>query len=196
MSVPNWHFSLMAPIYDAIGGMINRRDPVDLLRPDRGDRILDIAGGTGLLRPRFNDVPLSSWTVLDLNLRMMKRGRESGHDCRFVQGSAYHLPFRSNQFDGALITDALHHMGQKSRVLSEAERVLRQDGRLLIEEFDPDTPIGHLTEMAEWLGGMGSQFVRPKTLFELVRSAGLSIEHTSRHQYLFYVVARAGGANS
>lgn len=186
----------MAPVYDTIGGMINRLDPVELVQPEAGDRVLDLGGGTGLLRPKFDGVNLASWTVLDLNYRMLRRGREKSRDCHFVQGSAYQLPFSTGRFDRALITDALHHMGRKGRVLSEAGRVLRNGGTLLIEEFDPTTPIGKMTEWMEWIGGMGSQFVRPGTLCELVRSAGLTIEHTRRHQYLFYVVARAWGANS
>jgi demethylmenaquinone methyltransferase/2-methoxy-6-polyprenyl-1,4-benzoquinol methylase len=193
MNPPNWHFSLMAPVYDAIGGMINRLDPVPLLAPEAGDQILDLGGGTGLLRPAFDGVPLSSWTVLDLNEWMLRRGKEKGRDCHFVNGSAYQLPFRSNRFDRALITDALHHMGQKKRVLSEANRVLRKGGTLLIEEFDPDTPIGKLTETAEWLGGMGSEFVRSDRLCDMVRAAGLDVRRTRRHQYLYYVVASEGG---
>lgn len=182
----------MAPVYDVIGGLINRLDPVDQVQPEPGDHVLDIGGGTGLLRPAFDRVALSSWTVLDLNENMLRHGKGNGRDCHFVNGSAYQLPFRSNRFDRVLITDALHHMGQKERVLSEVHRVLREGGRLLVEEFDPETPIGRLTETAEWVGGMGSEFVRPEQLNEMVRSAGLKIRRTTHHQYLYYVVASAG----
>lgn len=189
MAPPNWHFSLMAPIYDSIGGLINRVDLSTFIRPDTGDHVLDVGGGTGMLSEHFNHIPHVSWTVVDLNYRMLRQGQQDNRRCNFVQGSAYELPFRSNRFDYVLITDALHHMDKKWSVLSEVRRVLHEEGLLLIEEFDPDTPIGKLTETAEWIGGMGSQFVRPDPLYKLIRSSGLEIKQTTRHQYLYYVLA-------
>jgi len=190
--IPNGHFSVLAPVYDLLGGLINRGDLVHLLNPSPGDRVLDVGGGTGLLRDAFDGVPLSSWTVLDLNRRMLSMGRRHGRSCLFVQGSSYQLPFPAGQFDQLLIADALHHMGRPLRVLSEARRVLRPGGRLVVEEFDPDTPIGRLTEAGEWLAGMQSQFLRPDRLITVVRDAGLTVERRCRRRYLYYVVASAG----
>ncbi len=92
--------------------MINRIDPVELVRPESGDHILDIGGDTGLLRTMFDGVTFSSRTVLDVNEQTLRPGKRTGREYYVLNGSAHPLPFRSNRFDRVLITDALHHMGQ------------------------------------------------------------------------------------
>ncbi len=190
MNPSNWHFTLMAPYYEWIGGLLNRSPLVKLFQARDGQRVLDVGGGTGYLYSLFDHVRFDSWVVLDVNRNMIEQGRKKHPACTFVRGSALHLPFGNEQFDRVLIADALHHMPEPNLVLRECRRVLKGNGRFLVEEFDPARPIGGLIEAGEHLAGMGSRFYTPNQLEERARHAGFRNLSTSRRQYLYYQVYR------
>jgi demethylmenaquinone methyltransferase/2-methoxy-6-polyprenyl-1,4-benzoquinol methylase len=106
-----------------------------------GDRVLDIAGGTGDLARAFAGKVGNSGCVVhtDINEAMLQRGRDRLLDDGLVLPSvicdAEALPFASNQFDLVSVAFGLRNMTHKDRALAEIRRVLRDGGRLLVLEF-------------------------------------------------------------
>lgn len=109
----------------------------------RGDRVLDLAGGTGdiaaLLLPLVGD---EGEVVLgDINSAMLRVGRDRLTDRGLVQGLRYAqmnaeaLPFPDKSFDAVTIAFGLRNVTDKQRALEEMHRVLRIGGRALILEF-------------------------------------------------------------
>jgi demethylmenaquinone methyltransferase/2-methoxy-6-polyprenyl-1,4-benzoquinol methylase len=106
-----------------------------------GDRVLDIAGGTGDLARAFaRKVGSSGMVVLtDINEAMLERGRDRLLDAGLVlpvvlcDGEA--LPFAADSFDVVSVAFGLRNMTHKDRALAEMQRVLRPGGRLLVLEF-------------------------------------------------------------
>jgi demethylmenaquinone methyltransferase/2-methoxy-6-polyprenyl-1,4-benzoquinol methylase len=107
-----------------------------------GDKVLDIAGGTGDLAIEFrNKVGDSGRVILsDINAAMLNEGRKNlinqgifGVD--FVQLSAQDLPFADNTFDCVSIAFGLRNVTDKEQALREMFRVLKSGGCLLILEF-------------------------------------------------------------
>ncbi|MEO8671409.1 MAG: bifunctional demethylmenaquinone methyltransferase/2-methoxy-6-polyprenyl-1,4-benzoquinol methylase UbiE [Tahibacter sp.] len=108
-----------------------------------GDRVLDLAGGTGdiaaLLLPL---VGAKGEIVLgDINAAMLKVGRDRLTDRGLVQGLRYaqinaeSLPFPDRSFDAVTIAFGLRNVTDKQRALNEMHRVLKIGGRALILEF-------------------------------------------------------------
>ena len=108
-----------------------------------GDRVLDLAGGTGdiaaLLLPQ---VGADGSVVLgDINAAMLQHGRDRLLDRGFVrnldyaQVNAEALPFADRSFDAVTIAFGLRNVTDKARALGEMFRVLKPGGRVLILEF-------------------------------------------------------------
>ncbi|MBU1838235.1 bifunctional demethylmenaquinone methyltransferase/2-methoxy-6-polyprenyl-1,4-benzoquinol methylase UbiE [Loktanella salsilacus] len=142
-------FSSVASKYDimndVMSGGVHRiwKDAMmDWLAPRPGQRLLDVAGGTGDISFRFLKRAGSGHsTVLDITESMLVEGRkraeaESMHDqLDWVVGDAMALPFPDNTFDVYTISFGIRNVTRPQEALNEAYRVLRPGGRLMVLEF-------------------------------------------------------------
>jgi len=109
------------------------------LRP--GERVLDVAGGSGdLARALVRRVaPGGEVWLTDVNRRMLQRGRDrlldTGALAPAVQCDAERLPFAAGYFDCVTVGFGLRNMTRKDAALEEMVRVLKPGGRLLVLEF-------------------------------------------------------------
>ena len=127
------------------------------LRP--GDKVLDIAGGTGDLARAFaSKVGTQGLVVLtDINEAMLRVGRDRLLDRGVVVPTltcdAEHLPFADASFDLAIAWDVVEHVQDPERLLAELARVLRPGGRALltvINRFAYRDPHYHLP-LLNWM---------------------------------------------
>jgi len=106
-----------------------------------GERVLDIAGGTGDLARAFARQvgPQGLVVHTDINESMLAAGRDRLLDEGLVLPTlacdAERLPFRDGSFDAVSVAFGLRNMTHKERALAEMARVLRPGGRLLVLEF-------------------------------------------------------------
>ncbi|MDD7804606.1 MAG: bifunctional demethylmenaquinone methyltransferase/2-methoxy-6-polyprenyl-1,4-benzoquinol methylase UbiE [Endozoicomonas sp. (ex Botrylloides leachii)] len=108
-----------------------------------GQKILDIAGGTGDLAKQFSYLVGDKGQVIlaDINESMLKVGRDRlldeglSSNIEFVQANAECLPFTDNTFDCVTISFGLRNVTDKAAALQSMCRVLKPGGRLLILEF-------------------------------------------------------------
>ncbi len=108
-----------------------------------GQRILDLAGGTGDLAARLARLvgPGGEVVIGDINASMLRVGRERLLDrgiaanVRFVQADAENLPFPEHSFDCITIAFGLRNVTDKQKALESMFRTLKPGGRLLVLEF-------------------------------------------------------------
>ena len=106
-----------------------------------GQRVLDVAGGSGDLARAFaKRVGATGQVVLtDITAAMLGVGRDrlidGGTPVPAVQCDAEKLPFRSDWFDVVTVAFGLRNMTHKDAALAEMRRVLRPGGRVLVLEF-------------------------------------------------------------
>ena len=111
-----------------------------------GDRVLDIAGGTGDLAKAFSSKVGSRGRVVltDINEAMLRQGRDrlldAGLNLPTAICDAEALPFASGSFDLVSVAFGLRNMTHKDRALAEMNRVLRPGGRLLVLDFSKIAP--------------------------------------------------------
>ena len=114
---------------------------VSIARPRPGERILDVAAGSGdLARALGRRVqPGGEIWVADINRSMLERGRDrlldEGILAPAVQCDAERLPFPSAYFDCVTVGFGLRNMTHKEAALAEMARVLKPGGRLVVLEF-------------------------------------------------------------
>ncbi len=107
-----------------------------------GDKVLDIAGGTGDLAIEFRKKAGESGKVIlsDINAAMLAEGRRNLTNkgvfgVEFIQLNAENLPFESNSFDCVSIAFGLRNVTDKDQALREMHRILKPGGCLLVLEF-------------------------------------------------------------
>lgn len=130
---------------DVMSGGIHRvwKDAMmDWLAPRSGQKLLDVAGGTGDIAYRFlKRAGQGHATVLDLTEEMLVEGRKRAEASQMVDqldwsvGDAMALPFPDNSFDVYTISFGIRNVTRPQDALSEAFRVLRPGGRLMVLEF-------------------------------------------------------------
>ncbi|MEY3005070.1 MAG: hypothetical protein RLZZ491_2246 [Pseudomonadota bacterium] len=115
---------------------------MDWLAPRDGQRLLDVAGGTGDVAFRFlGRAPGASATVLDMTESMLIEGQKRAEAAQladrldWIVGDAMALPFPDNSFDRYTISFGIRNVTRIPDALSEAFRVLRPGGRLMVLEF-------------------------------------------------------------
>ena len=143
-------FDSVATRYDLMNDLMSgglhrlwKRFAVDVSGVHEGERVLDLAGGTGdvaaLLVGRVGGA--GSVVVADINRSMLGVGRErlDGRglvgNVTYAQANAERLPFAGASFDCVTMAFGLRNVTHKEAALAETLRVLRSGGRLLVLEF-------------------------------------------------------------
>ncbi|MAN15483.1 MAG: bifunctional demethylmenaquinone methyltransferase/2-methoxy-6-polyprenyl-1,4-benzoquinol methylase UbiE [Dinoroseobacter sp.] len=142
-------FSSVASKYDVMNDVMSmgihrvwKDAMMDWLAPRDGQRLLDVAGGTGDISFRFlRRAPVAHATVLDMTESMLVEGQKRAEAEDFadrldwIVGDAMALPFEAGSFDVYTISFGIRNVTRIADALSEAFRVLKPGGRLMVLEF-------------------------------------------------------------
>jgi demethylmenaquinone methyltransferase/2-methoxy-6-polyprenyl-1,4-benzoquinol methylase len=143
-------FDSVADKYDLMNDVMSlglhrlwKRFTVELCQLRSGNRVLDLAGGTGDLAKRMAPFigEQGELVVSDINNAMLSNGRDNLIDAGingntyYVQANAETLPFPDNHFDVITIGFGLRNVTEKQAALRSMYHCLRPGGRLLILEF-------------------------------------------------------------
>ncbi|NNM51477.1 MAG: bifunctional demethylmenaquinone methyltransferase/2-methoxy-6-polyprenyl-1,4-benzoquinol methylase UbiE [Pseudomonadales bacterium] len=143
-------FHSVASSYDLMNDLMSlgihrlwKRYTVEMAGVRSGQKILDLAGGTGDLALAFSRKIGQEGSVVlaDINASMLAMGRNKLLDrgacsnIEFVQANAECLPFASNTFDLVTIAFGLRNVTDKDAALRSMYDVLKPGGRLLVLEF-------------------------------------------------------------
>ena len=141
-------FTSVASKYDIMNDLMSvglhriwKRFAVGLANVHEGQRVLDIAGGSGDISRLFLDKVGKSGQVIltDIHNAMLRVGRDrlldEGKATPTAQCDAEHLPFPDNYFDCVSIAFGLRNVTHKDAALREMHRVLKPGGRVIVLEF-------------------------------------------------------------
>lgn len=143
-------FHSVAAKYDIMNDLMSfgvhrlwKRFAIDCSGVRPGQKVLDLAGGTGDLTAKFSRIVGKEGQVIlaDINDSMLKVGRDKLRDLgvvsnvQYVQANAQALPFPENTFDLITIAFGLRNVTDKDEALRSMYRVLKPGGRLLVLEF-------------------------------------------------------------
>ncbi|MCP3662937.1 MAG: bifunctional demethylmenaquinone methyltransferase/2-methoxy-6-polyprenyl-1,4-benzoquinol methylase UbiE [Gammaproteobacteria bacterium] len=147
-------FDSVATRYDVMNDLMSmgihrlwKRFAVELAGIKPGDRVLDLASGTGDLAARFSGIvgPQGGVVMSDINAAMLEQGRIRMADkglvgnLHYTQINAQAIPFEDNSFDCVTIGFGLRNVTDKQQALGEMLRILKPGGRALVLEFSHPT---------------------------------------------------------
>ncbi|MCP4788724.1 MAG: bifunctional demethylmenaquinone methyltransferase/2-methoxy-6-polyprenyl-1,4-benzoquinol methylase UbiE [Gammaproteobacteria bacterium] len=150
-------FHSVAAKYDVMNDLMSmgihrlwKRQTIEMSGVRTGNKVLDLAGGTGDLTMKFSEIvgPEGQVVLADINDSMIKVGRDRLIDkgivgnVNYVQANAECLPFPDQTFDCITIAFGLRNVTDKQAALESMARVLKPGGRLLVLEFSKtDNPL-------------------------------------------------------
>lgn len=134
-------FDRVAARYDLVNDLLAlgqtriwRSMVVDAVDPRHGQRILDLAAGTGTSSAPFATRG-AEVVPCDFSLGMLAVGKQRQPHLPFVAGDAMHLPFKDEVFDAVTISFGLRNVQDHDRALREMLRVTKPGGILVVCEF-------------------------------------------------------------
>ena len=174
-------FDSVAPKYDLMNDLMSlglhrawKAYTVAVANARPGDKVLDLASGTGDLARAFAGPVGEAGLVVhtDINKAMLRQGRDRLLDAGLVLPTALcdaeKLPFASASFDLVSVAFGLRNMTHKDKALAEMARVLKTGGRLLILEFSKVTAplekaydwysFNVLPKIGQWVAGDGASY--------------------------------------
>jgi demethylmenaquinone methyltransferase / 2-methoxy-6-polyprenyl-1,4-benzoquinol methylase len=150
-------FDAVARRYDLTNDVLSlgqdrrwRRAVVDAVDPRPGERVLDLAAGTGTSSQPFADRG-ARVVPCDFSLGMLRVGKEARPRLGFTAGDATRLPFANDTFDAVTISFGLRNVVDPDAGLREMLRVTRPGGRLVVCEFSHPTWAPFRTVYVEYL---------------------------------------------
>ncbi len=127
-----------------------RHQVVRAVAPREGERVLDLAAGTGTSSQPFRDLG-ATVVPCDFSVGMLRVGKQNRPLLPFTAGDATQLPFADASFDAVTISFGLRNIVDPDAGLREMLRVTRPGGRLVVCEFSSPTWPGFRTVYLEYL---------------------------------------------
>ena len=134
-------FDRIARVYDLMNSVMTvgmhhrwRERTADLARVGPGDRVLDVATGTGDLAVELKSRG-AEVVGLDFSERMLELAREKAPEVRFESGNALELPYADGEFDAVTVGFGARNFDDLRAGLSEMVRVARPGGRVVVLEI-------------------------------------------------------------
>jgi demethylmenaquinone methyltransferase/2-methoxy-6-polyprenyl-1,4-benzoquinol methylase len=134
-------FDDVAHAYDKTNDLLSfgqakrwRKKVLEKVDPQSGEKILDIAAGTGTSSMALK-LPGVEVVAADFSKGMLAEGKKRYPELKFVFADAMKLPFKNNEFDVVTMSFGLRNVQDRDKALGEFLRVLKPGGRLVICEF-------------------------------------------------------------
>ncbi|WP_372442070.1 demethylmenaquinone methyltransferase [Nocardioides limicola] len=134
-------FDAVAKRYDLTNDVLSlgqdrrwRHEVIKAVAPQPGERVLDLAAGTGTSSQPFADAG-ATVVPCDFSLGMLKVGKRNRPHLPFTAGDGTRLPFADASFDAVTISFGLRNIVDPVAGLTELRRVTRPGGRLVVCEF-------------------------------------------------------------
>ncbi|MCT1367999.1 demethylmenaquinone methyltransferase [Kocuria sp. HSID16901] len=138
-------FDGVAPKYDLMNTLLSlgqdrgwRRATVEAVEPHEGQRILDVAAGTGASAVPYQKAGLDV-VAADLSEGMLAEGRRRHPGIHFVRADVTDLPFDDEEFDAVTISFGIRNVAEYPQALRELHRVTKPGGRIVVCEFSNPT---------------------------------------------------------
>jgi ubiquinone/menaquinone biosynthesis C-methylase UbiE len=184
------HFGIIAPWYDRVMPFAKKQQLVSMAKLPVDGKLLDLGGGTGRVAQSLES-EVSMLVVADASARMLRQtaGKTGLHP---VHTWAERLPFSAEFFDRVIMVDAFHHLVDQEGVAREMWRVLRPQGRIVIEEPDIRTWGARVIAVFEKILLMRSHFISPPRIGRLFTDSRANVHILEEYGTAWVMIDKVG----
>jgi len=181
-------FDLISPIYEKVisGNEENFKTLFKLGDFKITDKVLDLGGGTGRVAKFFLG-KVQETSVLDESKGMIEQCQKKG-SINCVLGKADNIPFGNSYFDKIIIIDAFHHFQNKEKAVQEIKRILKENGKVIIEEVNFNRFGNWLVEKIETIFGAKSKIYSPESVAEFFLKNQFKIKFLDKNRNAYYLI--------
>lgn len=156
------------------------RKIIEIADIQKGENILDVGSGTGILLPLLREAvgEKGKVTALDISFNMLKRASEKNseknkHLFSYLQADAGNIPLAESVFDKVICFSVFPHFSDKEKALPEIFRTLKNKGKLLIAHSESREKINAIHKK---IGGVVENDCIPEEekMIELLEKAGFT----------------------
>jgi ubiquinone/menaquinone biosynthesis C-methylase UbiE len=163
---------------------------LQLLDPKRDDVILDVGGGTGriseIIAKKSDEV-----FCLEPSSEKVEFAQRARPEVKSFVATVEVIPFPDNYFDKVVVIMAFHHFQDQDKAIDEMKKVMRPNGRIVIQEIDPATRRGRFLRFFETkIMRLGSKFYGPVELKSKLEAHELSAQINKEANRGYFVVAQ------
>jgi len=185
-------FDLVAPIYGRV--RLNDEKTFRMIVKfgdfKKTDKVLDLGGGTARIAKFFTDI-VQEITVIDASRGMIAQCKKHiGIIC--ILGGAERISYSNGYFDKVIIVDAFHHFQNKEKAVKEIRRVLKENGKIIIEEVDFGKLGNWFLEKLETIAGTKSKILSPQSLVELFSKNQFRTRLVKESRTGYYLIGEKG----
>ena len=182
-------FDIVAPIYEKLHfgdkKTFDKIKSIVIFEPL--DKVIDLGGGTGRIA-KFLANKVQKVTVVDASGGMIKQCLQRHPELFCVRAEAQNLPLADNSADKIIIIDAFHHFQNQKQAVKEIKRVLANNGKVIVEEFNPVKMFGRLIVIIEKMFCLGSHFHSPDSLMNLFSMDGFKVRLIDENKTSYYLI--------
>jgi len=183
-------FDIVAPIYEKLhfGGKKTFDKIKSIVIFEPLDKVIDLGGGSGRIA-KFLANKVQQVTVVDASGGMIRQCLQRHPELSCVNAEAQNLPFADDSINKIIIIDAFHHFQNQKQVIKEMERILANNGKVVIEEFNPIKMFGKLIVIIEKMFCLGSHFHPPTSLINLFSINEFKVRTINENKSTYYLIA-------
>jgi SAM-dependent methyltransferase len=122
-------------VFDERGYERLLREFIALVKPSKGETLLDVGCGSGAFVDQLKFMGLRT-TGIDISFNNVRIAAEKSSESAFLVADAEQLPFADREFDVVTLSGLLHHLPSLDKTLSESRRILKPGGRVFA--YDPN----------------------------------------------------------
>jgi len=185
------HFDLISPLYDLVFGRRTDLEIVEIADVRDDQTLLDVGGGTGRVGVLFQN-KIKKIVNVDSSFNMLKEAKNKG--LTNVNSNSEKLPFADETFHRVIIVDAFHHVKNQKKTLKEMWRVLKEDGKIIIEEPDINNFFVKLIALGEKILLMRSHFIAPGDIAEMSQFSEKAIINIKRKNGIAWIIIQKDNA--
>ena len=149
--------------------------------------MLDLGGGTGRVAKFFTDRVQEIIVVDNSKGMILQCEKHAGVNCIF--GDAENIPCDDSYFNKIIIVDSFHHFRDQEKAIKEIKRVLREKGKVIIEEVNFGRFGNWLLEKLETIAGAKSKITSPQSLTDLFSKNQFKAKLFNENRSGYYLIA-------
>jgi len=183
-------FDIVAPVYEKLhfGGKKTFDKIKSIVIFEPLDKVIDLGGGTGRIA-KFLANKVQKVTVVDASEGMIRQCLQRHPELSCIHAEAQNLPFADDSVNKIIVVDAFHHFQNQKQVVKEIKRALVDNGKVVIEEFNPVKMFGKLIVIIEKMLCLGSHFHSPTSLMNLFLMNGFKTTIVNENKSTYYLIA-------